>query len=257
MIAPGIYTGAVAHTRTRPRKLSLRHRCFWFALDIDRLQETVERHWLFSRNRPNILSFYDRDHGDGSGGDLRTQIEKLLSEAGLPSSPETIVLFCMPRVAGYGFNPLSVYFCADATGALQNVVYEVHNTFGQRHSYVVPVAGAGQRSVQCAPKAFYVSPFMDMEMSYTFKLDAREDKLLLAIQASDADGPMIFTSVNADRKEFSSTAMLFTWLGHPLLTLKVIAAIHYHAARLWLKGVKLRIRPPPPSRPATLGKTRE
>jgi len=257
MLATGIYTGKVRHTRTRPRRLALRHDCFWLGLDVDTIADVAGRFWLFSYNRSNIISFHDRDHGDATAPGLRAQVENLLASAGLPAKPQKIILFCMPRVVGYGFNPLSIYFCADDAGALQSVIYEVHNTFGQRHSYVVPAAGEEGRNVQQCQKTFYVSPFMDIDLSYTFTLDTSREKLLLAIQASDKDGPIIFTSVNAARKEMSNRNLLLTWLSHPLQTVKVIAAIHFHAARLWLKGIKLRTRPSPPENPSTLGQLRK
>lgn len=253
--ATGLYRGIVRHTRVKPRTIALRHRCFWLALDIDKIEEATTGLWLLSHNRANILGFYDRDHGDGSGKKLREQVESLLSQAGIANKPAKIVLFCMPRVLGYGFNPISLYLCSDESNNLQAIVYEVHNTFGERHSYVAPVQIVNGRIVQSADKAFYVSPFMDMDLSYTFKLELRDSKLLLAISAKDAEGPLIFTSLAANQTELTNFSLLTAWLAHPLLTLKVISAIHFHAARIWFKGIKLRLRPPPPKQAATVGQS--
>lgn len=250
---PGLYHGVVRHTRVKPRKLSLRHRCFWLALDIDRLAETTSKLRVLSYNKNNILSFFDRDHGDGGDLNLRTQIEEILSRGGIYGKPEKIILFCMPRVLGYGFNPISLYFCYGEAGALQAIVYEVHNTFGQRHSYVAQVAGGNGPIIQTANKTFYVSPFMDMELAYKFKLEIRGEQLLLAISARDSAGPVIFTSLKASGKTLTNRSLMLAWIAHPLLTVKVIVAIHFHAARLWIKGMKIRLRPPPPKHAATIG----
>ncbi len=257
-VETGLYLGVVRHTRVKPRSLSLRHRCFWLALDIDSIKTTTSGLRLLSHNRANILSFFDRDFGDGSERSLRQHVEHLLSEAGITETPANIVLFCMPRVLGYGFNPISLYLCSDKNNVLKAVVYEVHNTFGERHSYVSSVQTLNDRVIQSADKQFYVSPFMDMDLSYTFKLELRDQKLLLAISAKDAEGPLIFTSLSANRRQLTNRSLLMAWMAHPLLSLKVISAIHFHAARIWLKGVKLRLRPPPPQQSATViqsGKT--
>lgn len=254
-VGSGIYSGHVRHTRIKPRRFSLRHACFWLALDLDRIAETADRHWNLSHNRFNILSFYDRDHGVGSPENLREQITAMVANAGVQEPPERIILFCMPRVLGYGFNPLSLYFCHDENDVLTAIVYEVHNTFGERHSYVAVVDPCETVVQQSAEKTFYVSPFMDMDLRYAFKLNATPERLSLAINAGDSDGPVIFTSVHADRRDITSGALLTAWISHPLLTLKVITAIHFHALRLWLKGIKLRLRPPPPREAATIGRT--
>jgi uncharacterized protein len=254
-ISTSLYRGRVRHTRVKPRVITLKHKCFWLALDIDCLSAIASRLYILSRNTANILSFHDRDHGDGGDKPLREQVEALLATAGLSKKPASIILFCMPRVLGYGFNPISMYLCHNDEGIVYAVVYQVHNTFGQRHSYVVPVEECNGRSVQSANKSFYVSPFMDMDLQYTFKLEVSETKLLLSISAADSEGPVIFTSLAANRAELSNRALLTTWLAHPLLTFKVISAIHFHAVRIWIKGIKLRLRPPPPEQPATMGQS--
>ncbi len=256
-VAAGLYTGVVRHTRLKPKKLSLRHGCFWLAADIDSFGALAANLWNFSYNRFNLLSFHDCDHGSSRRGSLRAHIEQVLADARLPIQPANIMIFCMPRVIGYGFNPLTLYFCQDREGRLQAIVYEVHNTFGERHSYVAPVACGEDTIRQTARKSFYVSPFMDMDLVYSFKLHLTDERIVLAITAADDDGPVIVTSVRADRRELNSQSLLGAWLTHPLLTLKVIAAIHFHAARLWLRGIKLRLRPPPPERLATLGQPRK
>ena len=134
-----LYAGIVTHRRVRPRPHRLRYRVFWMLLDLDEIGQLPRRLRLFSHNRFNALSFFDTDHGDGSGRPLRDQVEGHLRAAGLATDGGAIRLFCMPRVFGYGFNPLSVYFCYQRDGSLAALLYEVHNTFRERHSYLIPV----------------------------------------------------------------------------------------------------------------------
>ena len=253
MIETGVYSGSVRHTRVKPRRLSLHHRCFWLALDIDTIAETARTQPILSHNRFNVLSLYDSDHGNPGGHSLRQKIDTLLAGAGYARPFERIILFCMPRVLGYGFNPLSLFFCLDGDGQAVAIIYEVHNTFNQRHSYIAPIGPGAKQTMQSADKTFYVSPFMDMDLTYTFKVSVDSGRLLLSISASDADGPVIFTSLKADRRALTRASLFKAWLRHPLMSFKVIGAIHFHAARLWSKGLRLRDRPSPPDAPATLG----
>src|SRR5262249_48726005 len=128
-----IYAGTVMHQRLRPRRHRLRYRVFSLLLDLDELDEVAARLRLLSRNRFNLFSFFDRDHGDGRREPLRMQIERRLAAAAIAPDGGAIRLLAMPRVLGYVFNPLSVYFCYRRTGVLAAVVYEVNNTFGERH----------------------------------------------------------------------------------------------------------------------------
>lgn len=240
MSAPAaFYVGLVLHRRLRPVRHSLKHACYWMLLDIDRLDEAAGSMKLFSRNRFNALSFHDRDHGTGGSQPLRAQIEALLTERGFSPPGGVIRLFCMPRVLGYGFNPLSVYFCHDGEDALRAIVYEVHNTFGERHFYVFGAQGERALRHGC-DKDFYVSPFMDLDMRYEFRVAPPQDKVAIAIQTLDRDGPMLFACLAGERREASDASAIKLAFAQPLSTLKVIAAIHVHAVILWWKGVKIR-----------------
>jgi uncharacterized protein len=261
-----LYAGIVTHRRLRPRPHRLRYRVFWMLLDLDEIGRLPRRLRLFSHNRFNALSFFDADHGDGSGRPLRHQVEDHLRAAGLAPDGGAIRLFCMPRVFGFGFNPLSVYFCYQRDGSLAAILYEVHNTFRERHSYLIPVerdVGVGL-GVTGAPgavidqhcrKAFYVSPFMDMEMSYTFRVAVPDQRVMIAIRAADQDGLLLAAALTGQRIALTDVALLRALATHPLLTLKVIGAIHWHALRLLLKGLKLRPRPLPLAAPVTVVNT--
>jgi uncharacterized protein len=248
-----LYVGSVMHRRLRPRAHRLRYRVFWMLLDLDEIDLLPPRFLLFSRNRFNAISFYDADHGDGSGRPLRQQIDRTLTEAGIDPAGGSVQLLCMPRIFGYGFNPLSVYFCRDRTGALAAILYEVHNTFGERHSYLIPVSAAVTGLIdQDCKKVFYVSPFMDMDMTYQFRVAVPDERIALAIRASDRDGPLLVAALSGNRRVLSNTSLAVLLAMYPLLTLKVIGAIHWHALCLWLKGLRLRRRPRPPSIPVTI-----
>jgi hypothetical protein len=263
-----LYAGTVTHRRVRPRPHRLRYRVFWMLLDLDEIDRLPRRLRLFSHNRFNAVSFFDADHGDGSGRPLREQVEGHLRAAGLATDGGAIRLFCMPRVFGYGFNPLSVYFCYQRDGSLAALLYEVHNTFRERHSYLIPVdrdAGVtGATGVAGAPgavidqhcrKGFYVSPFMDMDMNYTFRVAVPDQRVMVAIRAADNDGLLLAAALTGERVALTDLALLHALATHPLLTLKVIGAIHWHALRMVLKGFRLRPRPRPPADPVTVVNT--
>ena len=250
-LASALYEGAVMHQRLRPRLHRLRYRIFQMLIDLDEAPRLDLR--LFSHNRFNLLSFHDSDHGAGDGRPLRPYVEGRLAEAGIDLDRGAIRLLCMPRVLGHAFNPLSLYFCHRPDGALAAIMYEVSNTFGQRHSYLIPVeAGPGPTVRQVCEKLFHVSPFMDMEMSYAFDIRPPGEALFVGVRTSDAQGQMLLATFAAARKPLSDLAILKAFLGHPLLGLKVLAAIHWEALKLWLKGVRLRPQPPAPAEAVTL-----
>ncbi len=250
-----LYAGSVMHRRVRPRAHRLRYRVFWMLLDLDEIESLPRRLRLFSHNRFNAVSFYDEDHGDGSGRPLRTQIEEHLKLVGVEGGGP-IKLLCMPRVFGYGFNPLSVYFCYQTDGALAAIVYEVHNTFRQRHWYLIRAdRAAGPVVDQRCNKLFYVSPFMDMDMSYAFRVALPDERITLAIRAADKDGLLLVAALGGNRRPLTDSSLLRLLAGYPLLTLKVVGAIHWHALRLLLKGMRLRARPNPPDVPVTVVNT--
>lgn len=247
-----LYVGSVMHRRLKPHVHRLRYRMFWMLFDLDELTLLGRRLRLFSHERFNLFSLRNADHGDGSDTPLRRQIETHLAAAGLDLEGGTIHLLCMPRILGYVFNPISVYYCYDGGGQLAALLYEVHNTFGQRHSYLIAVdrAQSGAIAQHCA-KALYVSPFIGMDISYDFRLRPPSDRISLSIRGSDADGPVIVASLAGERREISDAALARVFVTHPLLTLKVIAGIHWDALKLWLKGVRLHPRPVAPA-PVTI-----
>jgi DUF1365 family protein len=250
-----LYVGSVVHRRLRPRAHRLRYRMFWMLVDLDEIDALASELRLFSSNRFNAVSFYDADHGDGSGAPLRPQVERHLAKAGIAIDGGRIKLFCMPRIFGYGFNPLSIYFCYSRIGPLVAILYEVHNTFAERHSYLIPVDSLvnnpGSVITQQCHKVFHVSPFMDMDMTYQFRVVAPAERVAVAINAAKTDGVQLFAALAGRHRGLSDAGLLRLLVSHPLLTLKVVGAIHWHGLRLLLKGIKLRHHPAPPSIPVT------
>jgi DUF1365 family protein len=222
-------------------------------LDLDEIEQLHDRLVLFSRGRFNAMSFFDRDHGNQTQEPLRSQVERHLNAAGIDWHGGAIRLLCMPRIFGYGFNPLSIYFCHRRDGTLAALLYEVRNTFGERHSYLIPVTATdGTLIRQNCDKCFYVSPFMDMDLRYDFRVKPLGQKVSVVVTASDAQGPVLVASLSGRRTPFNDLALLRLLLSVPFLTLKVIGAIHLHALRMWWRGFALKPRPPKPAWPVTV-----
>lgn len=235
-----IYSGWVMHRRLRPVRHQFRYRSWWLLLDLEEIDALDLRLTAFSRNRRNLISFHDSDHGHDDGVALRDQIARRLSVDGIDYDGGPIRLLCTPRVLGYQFNPLSVYFCHRRDGSLAAIVYEVHNTYGERHSYCLRSSAHDERTVhqRCA-KQFYVSPFLGMGMSYGFRVAPPHDTLTIGITGSDKDHPLIHAVLTADRHELSDRRLLALLCSQPFVSLKVTAAIHFEALRLWRKGLAI------------------
>lgn len=255
--ASALYSGLVSHRRTRPRTHALRYRIFMLLLDLDEGPALGRGLRLFGFDGPGLMSFQTCDHGDGSETPLKIQVEQHLATAGLEGGG-AVRLLCMPRVLGGVFNPISVYFCHRPDGALSAILYEVNNTFGDRHSYLIPVAADAPGGVvrQSADKVFFVSPFMDMDLTYAFKVrppgQGETAGLAVSIEVADAQGPLLSASFAGQRQPLDDRRLLAAWLGHPWMTLGVMGAIHWEALKIWLKGERIRARPRAPRNPVTL-----
>jgi DUF1365 family protein len=238
----GVYEGAVYHKRLRPRVHAFRYRVFSLLLDLDELPMLHRRLRLFSHNRWNLFSFLDKDHGIDRPVSLRGWVDSCLGGVGIAIPGGRITLLCYPRILGYVFNPLSVYFCYRAEGDLAAVIYEVGNTFGERHAYVLPHDANESGPVQqSCNKAFYVSPFNDVSGAYQFKVLPPADTVSIHIDQQDSGGKLFQAGFVGRRSTLSDRALLGLALRYPLMTLKVIAAIHWEAFRLLIKGVPLRL----------------
>ena len=251
----GVYSGSVFHRRLRPRAHVLRYRVFMLLIDLDEWDGLVGRLRWLGAGRFGLMTLRQTDHGDGSATPLKVQIERRLTDAGLPTGGR-IQLLTLPRILGYGFNPLSVFYCQDGEGRLSAILYEVSNTFGGRHSYLMPVGAASGPVRQAVDKAFHVSPFMDMDLTYRFEVEpptgAEDESTRVSIAVHDAEGPLLLTGFTGRRAAMTDAALRRVWLSHPLLTLKVIGGIHWEALKLILKGLRLR-GGVTPEHPVTVG----
>ena len=243
--AAAIYSGSVMHHRMKPAEHRFNYSVFSVLLDLDRLAEAGRCSWLFSLNRFNLLSFHERDHGKRDGSSLRKHVEVLLKQEGM-QPPVRILLLAYPRLLGYGFNPLSVYYTFDDKNQLNAIIYEVRNTFGGLHTYTMPVkdgqlSDAGVRQDQC--KEFFVSPFVSMEQHYFFRMLPPGKSVRVRILEKDPEGPLLSATFSGERKPFTSASFLKECLCVPLLSFKVIGAIHWEAFKIWRKRVPFHSRP--------------
>lgn len=251
--ASALYVGRVMHQRVRPFRHRLDYRTWMLLLDLDTVEQTLRGLKLLSAGKWGLASWRAADHGDRSGRPLRTQIEVQLAQAGIDIAGGPIRLLTMPRILGYGFNPISVYFCHQPDGQLAALVYEVTNTFHERHSYLVAAPEDGPMLRQAAPKRFFVSPFMDMDLGYDFTIAPPGDEVSVTVAVHREGEPVLTARFAGQRRALTDAGLLRVFLTHPLLTWKVMAGIHWEALKILMKGGRYRHRPRAPDRPVTVG----
>ncbi|GBF57241.1 hypothetical protein PbB2_00906 [Candidatus Phycosocius bacilliformis] len=243
--APGLMRGRTVHVRFQPFAHRLEYDLFQLLIDVDEVANDVKGLRWLTYNRFGPFAFYDRDHGDRSGAPLRLWVEAQLKAAAIEHDGGPIRLLTFPRVLGYVFNPLSVFFIHHRDGRLAAVIYEVNNTFGETHSYVAPATGA-EVEFQEADKIFHVSPFFDVSGRYAFTLRSGQATLSLTIDSfSDAVRQHLAT-LKLRREALSDRNLVRAFFAIPLLTVKVILAIHWEALKLLLKGARYHHKPVPP-----------
>jgi DUF1365 family protein len=244
--AAALYFGEVMHARLKPIGHRFNYRVMSLLIDLDRLKDADRQSPLFGVNRAALYSFNEADHGERDRSSLRAYVQRGAAERGIDLTGGRVLLLCYPRLLGYTFNPLSAYFCYRADGRLALVIYEVRNTFGDIHAYVLPVtpeqiSAAGIRQQQ--DKLFYVSPFVEMTMRYHFRVLPPGEQVKLRILETDREGPLLSATFNGRRRALTTPALLRSFFALPFVTLKIIAAIHWQALRLWLKGARPVPRP--------------
>lgn len=242
-----IYFGHVMHCRLRPFRHRFVYRVFSLFADIDALDALDARTRFFSHNRFNLFSLMDKDHGLADGSPLRPWVESQLNEANISVTGGRIFMLCFPRMFGFVFNPLTVFFCCDAQSRLRGVIYEVRNTFGEKYPYVAAVnevPSSDSLITHQRDKNFYVSPFIDMNMVYTFRLRIPGDKLSVMIREHAPEGEILIATLTGERRRFCASTLMQALFLYPLMSLKIVAAIHFEALRLWRKGAKFIRRTP-------------
>ena len=235
-----VLEGTVRHRRVRPFDYELEHGVWYLALDVDEIDEVAGRHRLLSRNGRNAVAFRDDDHLDPPADDVARRIREHLAASGHDAADWRITLVSYPRVLGHVFNPASFFLCRDASGDLRVVVVEVHNTHLERHLYtLVPsVQDDGPVFRSAMDKAFYVSPFIAVEGGYTVRVRDEPESLRIAIDQGDAAGGLLYTSLVLRRRVLTDRTLLRMLVRYPLVTIKTVGMIHWHALRLWRRGAR-------------------
>jgi uncharacterized protein len=235
-----IYNGTVKHQRFKPIKHSLNYKTFSLLVDLDEIESLAKDISIFSLNKFNIFSFYDLDHGERDGSSLKDWVLKNIKKFNISDNITKIKLLCYPRIFGYVFNPLSIFYCYQ-NNDLKAIFYEVKNTFNEPHTYIFKIKDNEKIEQKCKKK-FYVSPFMDMETYYNFKLLNPKEKLSIFIKQTDGEETVLTATQTGDKKEFSFKQLLINFFKYPLMTIKIISSIHYEAFFLWKKGAVYRKR---------------
>lgn len=246
-----IYVTKVMHRRLFPVQYRFTYRVFSLLLDLDALDQLPP---LLKTHGWGLLKFSARDHGPRDGSPLRPWAERVLQDHGIALAGGRIRLLCFPRILGYGFNPLSLWYCEHADGQLRAVIAEVRNTFGEHHSYLL--ANAGEPLAwpvrDSAEKCFYVSPLMEVAGHYRFRLAEPSDKLAVFIRQFHKDGRLELVASQTGTGEPLTNAGLWRALRRtPLMTFKVMVAIHWQALKIWLRGARYVSKPEPPCQEVT------
>ena len=233
-----IYSGNVVHKRFKPKIHFFKYKVFSLLIDLSELELLDKNLKIFSYNKFNIVSFYDRDHGARDGSSIKEWVIDNLKKNNIDNENIQIKLLCYPRIFGYVFNPLSVFYIYDNNSNLISVLYEVKNTFGEQHTYIFKTDIDQNLLQHMCKKKFHVSPFIEMDCTYFFRLLKPGKKISVIIDQNDKDGKILYASQDGVRSEISNANFVKSYLKHPLMTFKIILAIHFEAFKLWSKGIK-------------------
>lgn len=259
-LVPMIGFGHVHHQRLRPRVHRFVYPTFHLLLPMQTLQSRPAAAGVLALNQSGFLSFWDSDHGDGrspaQGGAL-AWLQEVLQSQNITDADGEIWLQCFPRVWGYSFKPVSFWYCQRKDGSLRAIVAEVNNTFGERHTYVLDHPQYGMELY--ASKAFHVSPFCPVEGDYCFEFKRSGDDALgrihVRIDYADAQGPLLLTGINSHLQPLTAATRRKALWKYPLMTVAVMARIHWHALLLWIKRAPFHSKPQPPVQPVSRSST--
>ena len=233
-----IYNGTVIHKRFKPKVHFFKYKVFSILIDISEINLLHKNLKIFSHNRFNIISFYDADHGPRDGTSVKEWVIKNLKDNQIDTKDIKIKLLCYPRIFGFVFNPLSVFFIYNKKSELISILYEVKNTFDEQHTYIFKNRENENLIKHTCKKKFHVSPFIEMNCTYFFKILKPGDKISVIIDQYDEEGKLLYASQDGSRIELNNKNLFLSYLKHPLMTFKIIAAIHFEAFKLWIKGIK-------------------
>jgi hypothetical protein len=232
-----IYNGTVIHKRFKPKIHFFKYKVFSLLIDLSELDILDKKINFFSYNKFNLISFFDKDHGERDGSSLIKWVKKNLRDNQINSENISIKLLCYPRILGYVFNPLSVFYVYNNDEKLISILYEVKNTFGEQHTYIFKVENNNLLQHNCVKK-FHVSPFIEMDCNYFFRILKPAEKISVIIDQYQSNEKILYASQDGKRTEFTSSELIKSYLKHPLMTFKIISAIHFEAFKLWAKGIK-------------------
>ena len=238
MINSAIYNGQVIHKRFKPKVHYFKYKVFSLLLDLSELEILDKKVKFFSFNKFNLISFHEKDHGERDGSSLKLWVQKNLEKNNIQDKDIKIKILCYPRIFGFVFNPLSVFYVYNLEDQLISILYEVKNTFGEQHTYIFKVSKDSNLIQNNCSKKFHVSPFIEMNCNYFFRLLKPGNKISVIIDQYDSEDKILYASQDGIRSDFNTKHMIKTYLKHPIITIKIIVAIHYEAFKLWAKGIK-------------------
>ncbi len=233
-----IYNGTVIHKRFKPKIHYFKYKVFSLLIDLSELENLNKKIKFFSYNKFNLVSFYEKDHGNRDGSSLISWVKKNLEDNNINSENMKIKLLCYPRILGYVFNPLSVFYIYDKSEKLSCILYEVKNTFGEQHTYIFKVDNDQSLYQHNCSKKFHVSPFIEMNCEYFFRILKPGEKISVIIDQYQTNEKILYASQDGQRADFNTKELIKSYFKHPLMTFKIISAIHFEAFKLWVKGIK-------------------
>ena len=233
-----IYNGHVIHKRFWPKKHFFKYKVFSLLIDLSELYQLEKELTLFSYNKFNVLSFYDIDHGPRDGSSLINWVKENMTKNNISTEEITIKLLCYPRIWGYVFNPLSVFFVYDKNSNLISILYEVKNTFNEQHTYIFKLQKSEELIEHSCRKKFHVSPFIEMNCTYYFKITKPDEKISVYIDQHDDENKLLVALQEGIKVNLNNKNLIKVFLFHPMMSFKIILAIHFEAFKLWIKGIK-------------------
>ena len=233
-----IYNGHVIHKRFWPKKHFFRYKVFSLLIDLSELYQLEKELTLFSYNKFNVLSFYDIDHGPRDGSSLINWVKENMTKNNISTEEITFKLLCYPRIWGYVFNPLSVFFVYDKNSNLVSILYEVKNTFNEQHTYIFKLQKSEELIEHSCRKKFHVSPFIEMNCTYYFKITKPGEKISVYIDQYDNENKLLVALQEGIKVVLNNKNLIKVFFSHPMMSFKIILAIHFEAFKLWIKGIK-------------------
>ena len=232
-----LYECTVMHRRLHPKPHEFVYRIFLFLLDLDEIPALTRAVPIFSVEEPNLYSLRNEDYFQFHSRGLRANLETFLQTQNIAERPARIRLLTLPRMLGYTFNPISIFFCFDEEGRPLTSVVQVGNTFGELKPYLVPLDESGNGFHIKVPKNYYVSPFSPLDVAFDFRFKNPGQNLRIAIDNYQGDQKTLISTLTGKRTELTTSNLARLTLAFPLVTLKIIFLIHWEALRLWLKGI--------------------